>query len=63
VLINGCLINNKTTNNEGANKALQLFEKEFPEVTRAFNGLVEALKHTTGLATKTIIKSKKSLSL
>jgi len=32
---------------------LEAFQKEAPEVASAFNGLVEALKNTTGLDAKT----------
>ena len=32
---------------------LELFQKEAPEVAKAFNGLIEALKNTTGLDVKT----------
>lgn len=32
---------------------LEVFQKEAPEVAKAFNGLIEALKDTTGLDAKT----------
>lgn len=32
---------------------LDIFQKEAPEVARAFDGLIEALKDTTGLDAKT----------
>jgi len=32
---------------------LEVFQKEAPEVASAFNGLIEALKNTTGLDAKT----------
>ena len=32
---------------------LEIFQKEAPEVAKAFDGLIEALKGTTGLAPKT----------
>jgi alkylhydroperoxidase/carboxymuconolactone decarboxylase family protein YurZ len=32
---------------------LEIFQKEAPEVAAAFNGLIEALKNTTGLDAKT----------
>ncbi len=32
---------------------LDVFQKESPEVATAFNGLIEALKNTTGLDAKT----------
>jgi alkylhydroperoxidase/carboxymuconolactone decarboxylase family protein YurZ len=33
--------------------SLETFQKEAPEVAQAFNGLIEALKNTTGLDSKT----------
>jgi alkylhydroperoxidase/carboxymuconolactone decarboxylase family protein YurZ len=33
--------------------SLETFQKEAPEVAKAFNGLIDALKSTTGLETKT----------
>lgn len=33
--------------------SLEIFQKEAPEVAEAFDGLVEALKNTTGLNAKT----------
>jgi len=32
---------------------IDIFQKEAPEVAKAFDGLIEALKDTTGLDTKT----------
>ncbi len=32
---------------------LEIFQKEAPEVAEAFNGLIEALKNTSGLDAKT----------
>jgi len=36
-----------------SNNPLQVFEQEAPEVSKAFNQLIESLKNTTGLDAKT----------
>jgi hypothetical protein len=40
-----------TTENKPMNP-LDIFQKEAPEVAKAFDGLIEALKSTTGLTPK-----------
>ena len=45
--------NKKSTKYENKMNPLDIFQKEAPEVAKAFDGLIEALKSTTGLDPKT----------